>query len=65
MYKTNNHGEPIVLIILKGPMAAPLARHFGTGVCIMVSGLMIGVALVVASFVSALPMAILLAVLAG
>ncbi|XP_022103961.1 monocarboxylate transporter 12-like [Acanthaster planci] len=50
---------------LIGPMAAPLGRCFGIGACVMVSGLMMGVAFIIASFSSAVVMATVLAVLAG
>ena len=51
--------------VLKGPIAAPLGRRFGTRACVMVGGLMMGVAFVVASFSSVLALAVVLAVLAG
>ncbi|XP_038061079.1 monocarboxylate transporter 12-like [Patiria miniata] len=54
-----------VTLNLVGPIAAPLRSRFGTRICVMVSGTMMGLAFIISSCSSAVVMAVALAVLAG
>ena len=77
---SDHHGDKVVSVALnilkspdlmpwllfEGPIASPLGKRFGAGLVVMLSGVMVGGALILASlFSSALPIAVVLTLFAG